>query len=483
MNRDVYDRDRADMNRLATARADDELQALADAELDFMNDAIPNIPNVNGHGDGGDDWPDYVIPADWWTERPVLRSVHAWATARLVAPEILLANVFAELSMRIPTAVVLPPTVGGPAALNFGAVVVGATGVGKSSGGRGLLYSATGHRPTGTDWPLGTGEGIADFLLSDPDDDGNRTPHGQPVLIHADEGRTLEELIERSASTLVSTLCSAVHGAALGQGNATRKLRRRVPALDYRIAVVLNIQPIYLRGILADVDGGLPQRFLFVSATGHHLNDTMRGDPAEPLTLPDVPVAMFTARTGTRPTVAVPDAIRATIRRDHVERVRAEDRGEPVAGGSHRNLLRLRVAAFLAVADGRGAVTGDDWDLALPAVVASDATIHRGELLRAELARQAARAETERVVRHGIAVDNAVETNRVERVARKATGWVRDTPGQTRLDIRERLSRVSRPLLDDALELAIARGWIIERAEPSHTGDDRRGLYPGAVIP
>ena len=224
----------------------------------------------------GDDWPDYVIPEPWWKERDVLRDTHAWATGRFVPPEIMLTHVLAELTLRTPTTVVLPPIIGGPVALNFGGTIVAETGVGKTAGGRGLLYSATGHPPTGSSWPLGSGEGLVETLI-ESDDDGDKVPHGRPVLIHADEGRALEELIARSGSTLISTLCSAISGAELGQTNATKGLRRRVPALDYRIAVVLNLQPVYLKGVLADVDGGLPQRFLFMSGTGHHLRADAAG--------------------------------------------------------------------------------------------------------------------------------------------------------------------------------------------------------------
>ena len=337
----------------------------------------------------GDDWPDYVIPAAWWKERDVLRDTHAWATGRFVPPEIMLTHVLAELTLRTPTTVVLPPIIGGPVALNFGGAIVAETGVGKTAGGRGLLHSATGHRPTGTSWPLGSGEVLVECLV-ETDGEGEKVPHGRPVLIHADEGRTLEELIARSGSTLISTLCSAISGAELGQTNATKGLRRRVPALDYRIAVVLNLQPVYLKGVLADVDGGLPQRFLFVSGTGHHLRADLE-EPAAPLALPDIEVAMFTARTGYRPVVAVPEAIRTTIVADHVDRLRRLDDGQAVAGGSHRNLLRLRVAALLALAEGRTTVTDDDWDLALVPVDASDMMIASGEAMHAAEATRHAR--------------------------------------------------------------------------------------------
>jgi len=441
-------------------------------------------PSTNGDVPPDSTFPAHVIPVAWWQTRPVLRQVYAWARSRVLPPDVLLAHVFAEIALRVPTVVVLPDIIGGPAALNFGAVVVAETGIGKS-GARPLLHRALGREPVGTAWPLGTGEGLTEALLDFDDTTKTKSPHGRPVLVHADEGRQLEELIERKGSTLVSALCSAISGHALGQGNASRELRRIVPAFTYRLAVVVSVQPVYLRGILADVDGGLPQRFLFVSGTGHHLSTSIE-QPAAPIELPELSLPAFTAKCGSRPTVIVPERVRRQIIADHVERARRADNGEPVAGESHRNLLRTRIAVMLALADGRTTVTDrddpnapGDWQLALAPVLASDATIARGAAMRAEQARQRALADEQRVARHAVASDVAVETNRVRSTARRVARLVREQPGVAAGDVRRRLSRQQRDIFDEALAFAIAEGWVVEHREPSHTGDDRRSLYPG----
>ena len=67
--------------------------------------------------------------------------------------------------------------------------------------------------------------------------------------------------------------------------------------------------------------------------------------------------------------------------------------------------------------------------------------------------------------------------DRVERLAVKVTRWVRADPGTSRRAVGRRLSAASYPLLDEAIDHAIATGRIIERPEPSHTGDDKRALY------
>jgi hypothetical protein len=103
-------------------------------------------------------------------------------------------------------------------------------------------------------------------------------------------------------------------------------------------------------------------------------------------------------------------------------------------------------------------------------------------LIAAEVAAKS-RAETARVVRHAVASDEAVESSRVERLARKLTQWVRAEPGQTRRELSQRLGyRTTRPLLDEALALAAQHGWIVERSEPGQ-GEERRALHPGEARP
>ena len=110
----------------------------------------------------GDDWSDYV------TRAVVERALRPARYPRLGDRPVRATGDHAhprprrQPTLRTPTTVVLPPIIGGPVALNFGGTIVAETGVGKTAGGRGLLHSATGHRPTGTSWPLGSGEGLVE---------------------------------------------------------------------------------------------------------------------------------------------------------------------------------------------------------------------------------------------------------------------------------------------------------------------------------
>ena len=287
------------------------------------------------NGDG--EWPDHVIPAAWWKERELLTDIWQWARARLIPPEILLVNVLAELAMRIPTVVVLPPIIGAPVALNFGGVIVAETGVGKTAGGRGLIHSATGETAHRRGMAVGLrrrhrrvpprrrGTRIARSAGSDPRRRRPR-PRGTdlPFRIHPRVNTVLGRVRRRDRP-----------------GQRRQETAPPCPCASYRLAVVLNIQPMYLRGVLSEVDGGLPQRFLFLSGTGHHLDDPDADDPRRNLVLPDIDVAMFTAKTGSAapsssPTPSAPRSATTTSSGS-----RPPTDGETVAGGSHRNLLRL----------------------------------------------------------------------------------------------------------------------------------------------
>ena len=124
--------------------------------------------------------PPSVIPAKFWTARPNLSAIRDHAVGRYISADGLLAHVFAELAIRVPVDVRLPRMVGTPAPLNYGAVLVGETGTGKTTGGRTVLADAAdGFLHDVEVAPLGTGEGLTAALLNPTHHEGatsrNRT--------------------------------------------------------------------------------------------------------------------------------------------------------------------------------------------------------------------------------------------------------------------------------------------------------------------
>ena len=175
--------------------------------------------------------------------------------------------------------------------------------------------------------------------------------------------------------------------------------------------------------------------------------------------------------------VNVPRWLHEQIQADHVERMHALDAGLPVAATWRRNLLRLRLAVLLGILEGRTAPDDEDWHLAGTLADSSDAVVEMGARLRAEQARAASRFETDRHARHAVASASAVEADRARKTARKVARIVQADPGITRTTLRRRLSAGRRDVLDDALELAVAVEWIVERSEPGQ-GNDRHAIYP-----
>jgi hypothetical protein len=209
---------------------------------------------------------------------------------------------------------------------------------------------------------IGSGEGLVDAFLAMVDEVGTdgktrsvKRQVRRAVLAVVDEGQVLAELGKRQGSTIMTTLRSGWSGATLGQANASETTRRHLPAGAYRLAVLLALQPEHAVTLLSDAAGGTPQRFVWLSATDPSIPDVAPRWPGElPLTLP----AMGDAFAG----FTVADSIAAEV----IAEDRLRNRGVAVADSldGHATLLRLKVAALLAVLDGRTDVDVDDWRLA-----------------------------------------------------------------------------------------------------------------------
>jgi hypothetical protein len=145
--------------------------------------------------------------------------------------------------------------------------------------------------------------------------------------------------------------------------------------------------------------------------------------------------------------------------------------------------MRLKVAAIAAVIDNRQNVTPDDWDLAATIMAASDTT--RTNIVavveyQRQLDEQRAR---ERHARRETEADTATHRTRVVDGARKIANKVWKEPDRwSRRKLLQEVARRWRDVFDDALEHAIAEGWVVEATEPGQ-GTDKRCLRPGGNRP
>lgn len=461
------------------------------------------------HEDGGLDAPAVNLPQSFWDELPVLRHIRRAAYARCVAPDALLHGVLATASAVISHRITLPPLVGKPGTLNYFTAIIGISGTGKSSAMsvaadvlRDMLDDADGailEAPPKLGLPIGTGEGIAEKYMGEietTNEDGEKVKvRGQAlynILFQTDEGEALEELMARKGSTLMETLRRGWTGDTLGQTNATKDRDRSIPAGNYRLALMVGFQTKKAAFLLADHDGGTPQRFSWASAS----------DPATPSERVEWPGPWPWRSPHTHTTAApylVPDerpfryeirVAESIVAEIHAERVRIQriplgqvDELDPDGLNSHARYARLKIAALLALLDDqRMEVTENDWRLA--GIVWDTSCTVREVLVsiaRAERSAQeqaALRFHAEREAVGEMARRRAMP--KVEQLARRLARKLHEDPtyaGQTLtraklgrfLDSKER----KLDLLGDAISFAIEKGWLHETEDGYSAGDSR----------
>lgn len=272
----------------------------------------------------------------------------------------MLAGVLARVATAVPPEVVTPEFVGSVASINPFFTIVARSGGGKgaSQGAAGSWFRVTNCLLRFTETTIGSGEGIAAaFAKPGKADDG--TPiteiHTDSALIDIAEVDTLGAIAGRSGSTTTSELRKAWDGAPLGFRNRTAERSIIVPAHSYRMAVVMGVQPERSGTLLDESAGGFPQRFVWFTAS----DPDAPAQPPAPLephewTPPQVP-----AREDGKRVLKVCATAATTITTAAVARLRGE--GDALDG--HALLARLKIAALLALLDGKTGVNEEDWRL------------------------------------------------------------------------------------------------------------------------
>jgi hypothetical protein len=313
---------------------------------------------------------------DFWKSRRALEHIRLAARARGVNPLALLGVALVRASCMIPPNVVLPPIVGGPAALNLFTALVAPSGGGKGGSESAERDAIRWLDPVSDETisiptlPIGSGEGVARTF--EPAENPNDTT--KVAIFTAAEIEVLAALFARSGGTLEGVLRSLYMGEALGFTNSQKVTRTLVPRLSYRAGLIVGVQPLCAGSLLRGADGGTPQRFIWMPVMDPDIADTP----------PDAPVALKIKRpkfTSTDHELPVPQVIRNEIWAAHV----SMHRGQTDALNVHSNLTRLKVAVALMVLDGRTEPSVDDWELAGSVMTIST---HTREALQQEAARK-----------------------------------------------------------------------------------------------
>jgi hypothetical protein len=413
---------------------------------------------------------------DFWTARKGLQLLHGWARARRVAPWALLGEGLALVLCRTPPAVRLPPLVGGPGSLNSLFALTGPSGQGKGAAGQAIRDALDSDIWQQVEIvPIGSGEGLAKTYgrgLRDKESGEqklDRTRHSALLLCR--EIDTLGALRDRSASTLTPQIRQLYSGEELGFGYADPDKRVIIPAHSYRGCLVAGVQPGRGAVLLGDADAGTPQRFCWLPAT----------DPDAPDVAPDCPsgiawelppeIARIGAADLTPFQMDVCGVARQVIDSARLARLRGE--GDALDG--HALFTRLKVAAALALFDGRPNVDQGDWQLAGAVMSVSDRTREAvaEELRRAaereNQARGLAEATRARIVGHSTEVDSITKTaERIVKVLGKAGDWM------THSDLRRESGSRYRDYFPDAIDLLADSNRIecrdISRSSSGHGG-------------
>ncbi|MEV0891420.1 hypothetical protein [Promicromonospora sp. NPDC050262] len=402
----------------------------------------------------------------FWEARPELAAVRQTARAAMASPWAVLGCVLARVSLSVPPSVVIPPLGNdrsAVASLNVFVGLVGPSGTGKgvaTAAAEDFLNTPPGGGRLIEKLPLGSGEGISHTLI-ETDSEGEVTPSIRSVWFDVPEIDTLTALIGRQASTTSSELRKMFSGEGLGFQNSDATRRKIVPAHSYRAALVAGVQPLKAGPLLDDAAGGTPQRFLWLPAT----------DPGAPDVTPDAPAPLswsspVLATEHRRTLLTVAASITAVLREERLNRLR-----EVITDGlGQQSLVRLKVAALLALLARRLDVTEGDWSLADYIMRMSDHTRNRmRDVLRAE-AMQAVQARAEARA----AFDEHHDAAAAQRTAAKILSKLDNEPVSA-TTVRRALGPALRDYFEAATDDLIRRG-LVERNDDVYHGQPRTRL-------
>lgn len=392
------------------------------------------------------------IERGFWESRESLAMVYQTALARMAPPWGTLAHCAARALAQVRPHVVLPPLIGGPGSLNWFVATVA-----KASGGKGASAAAANvlvpkqgflHRK------IGSGEGIIAAFGKESDDDS--PPEHECIMFTTNEIDALQAVVSRTSSTTLPILREAFFGEDLGFAYSAKDKRRHIPEHSYRMTLIIAAQPKKMGWLLADVDGGTPQRFMWFPASDRRISRKNRPWETGPLTLPHPSEWQYPR------VLRVPPEAAELIESEQEKRAR--DEGEAMDG--HALFCREKFAYALTVLDGRIEMTSEDWELS---GIAADVSTYTRELSR-DAVREAARIEAiDRGEVRGIelaAADESKQFEEAERV-RHALRWAlgkieqAGTAGIAHRDLTNSAnSKKTRRWLPAALQIGASNGLI-----------------------
>ena len=425
-----------------------------------------------------------LLPEEFWKEREIFQHIRDAAHARLCSGDVAFWATMARLSGMVSHKVRAETLIGDPASLNLFVAVVGPPGAGKSTSAAISRRLMDGPEDFLDGLPIGTGQGMCEIFMGEVEEDTGRCiergpNRGDPVMtkvrkqvahnayFYVDEGGVLGKQGSGDTSVLYETIRSAAVGGTIGQTNASADRRRRIEADSYSMGMLIGFQPVTALPLLADWGTGTPQRFIWSWVIDPHIP---RKRPAHP--------GKITGHLGAwRPTadvlIAFPPDICQMLEDDLRERrsnPNTEETSEDLDG--HAGLIKVKVAALLAILDKRMQVTDDDWRIA-EMLWANSCLVRDSLAARAKRESEAARKAAEdaavsvatRIHEATAGADRKLESLAV--LIRQHVGNA-GIAGITWGAVRKLFASRDRPLLEKAIEIAVAKGWVVEIEERFH---------------
>lgn len=429
-----------------------------------------------------DGWPEELLRDEpFWSARKILLHIRDSALAAYASPWSTLGVVLARVLAATPPTVQLPALIGGHASLNLFVAVVAQSGGGKGATDKaarcveiGPLSGPMTSFPVHT---LGSGEGIAHMFMKRPkankaNPDPEPYQYNTQALVNVAEIDTLTALQGRQGSTLGGQLRQAAMGEQLGFFYVDKEKRMNVPEHAYRLTLVAGVQPLRAEALLSDSAGGTPQRFVWVLATSPVPDRDAMPDMPEPLLwrAPAWPVAQLIAG-GLRTVMPVPDVVREhTI---ELRRLHLQGLGDPLDG--HANLTRIKVAAALAILEGRTEVDEEDWELS-GVVMARSAAVRQAVLDelaadRRDRNRATAEAEAYRAVVVTDRMEQETRRKAAETLRRRLAKQTGDDRWVSTGDLRKALAAKDRGVFEPIIEGLVADGTV-ERMAVEYRGQE-----------
>jgi hypothetical protein len=443
-----------------------------------------------------------LIPETFWSARPELRHIRQAGHSRSRSGDVALLAVLTRLSALVSHRIRADTGVADFASLNLFGGIIGPSGIGKSSGVG--VASRLLPAPSGLDirdgLPIGSGEGLAEVFMGVVEEPTGEVRKGRggtetPVTVqvrkqvrhhaffYVDEGASLTRLMkERSGSTLGETLRSAAVGQTLGQTNASKDTTRYIPGGSYSMGMLVGFQPETVAPLFEEVAEGTPQRFVWVQVIDPAIPDEQPDWPGELRVWQNVGVVAPGDEASGPVLVTFDPAIKAELRTADLAKARGQA-SQALANpfDSQAPVMKVKLAALLAVLAGRRHVNPEDWQLAQTLWAAScetrDAVIEYAEAKRRaeQEKRTLARIEEEVRVDHAKQSAEQQRADRaVERLALRLAAAVLDQGPQTRKTVRGRTAGRDKRYLPDAFAYAVLREWVVE---------DGSTFVPGPVPP